>query len=121
MKPGAQCLALCIALCLSPSCFWAAGQTDAIKEAFRENTEALRSDPFEPVLLGREWSLISDWVAAYLNGHTAATAEEVEAAVPQLDETLEGSVIELSPHVFVVAAQRYNRDLFHTFPDRRSV
>jgi hypothetical protein len=44
-------------------------------------------------------------VVAYLNGHPAATAKEVEAAVPQLDATLEGSVIELSAHVFVVAAQ----------------
>jgi hypothetical protein len=48
---------------------------------------------------------MADWVAAYLNAHPAATAKEVEAAVPQLDANLGGSAIELSPHVFVVAAQ----------------
>jgi hypothetical protein len=115
MKPGAQCLALYIALCLSPSCFWAAGQADEIKEAFRKNAEALRahsdgfgldSDPNSPALQDREWSLMADWVAAYLNTHPAAAAKEVEAAIPQLDASLRGSAIELSPHTFVVAANR---------------
>jgi GNAT superfamily N-acetyltransferase len=106
MNLGDRRLALCIALCLSPSCFWAADQADEIKEAFRTNTEALRTDSYAPILLDREWSLIADWVAAHLNSHPAATAKEVEAAIPQLDATLEGSVIELSPHTFVVAANR---------------
>jgi len=115
MKPGAQCLALCIALCLSPSYFWAADQADEIKQAFRKNAEALRAhsddfgldrDPDSPTLLDREWSLMADWVAAYLNGHPAATAKEVEAAIHELDADLNHSVIELSPHTYVVAANR---------------
>ena len=119
MKLGAQRLALCIALCLSPSCFWAADQADEIKQAFHKNAEALSahsdgpdSDRNAPVLQDREWSLMADWVAAYLNAHPAATAKEVEAAVPQLDANLDGSVIELSPHTFVVAAQRHETGTF---------
>jgi hypothetical protein len=121
MKPRAQCLTFCIALCLSPSCFWAADQADEIKQAFRKNAEALSAhtdgfgldrDPNSPVFLDREWTLMADWAAAYLNAHPAATAKDVEAAVPQLDATLEGSVIELSPHVFVVAAQGYETGTF---------
>jgi len=115
IKLGAQCLTFCIALCLSPSCFWAADQADEIKQAFHKNAEALSahsdgfgldSDPNSPVLLDREWSLMADWAAAYLNGHPAATAKEVEAAIPLLDPTLERSAIQLSPHTFVVAANR---------------
>jgi hypothetical protein len=115
MKLGAQCLALCIALCLSPSCLWAAGQADEIKQAFRKNAEALRahsdgfgldSDPKSPALQDREWALIADWVAAYLNAHPAATAREVDAAIHDLDADLYHSAIELSPHTFVVAANR---------------
>jgi hypothetical protein len=109
MKPGAQCRALCVALCLNPSCFWATDPADEIKQAFRQNAEALRahtdgfgldSDPNTPDLLDREWTLLADWVAAYLNAHPAAAAKEVEAAIHDLDADLDHSVIELSPHTF---------------------
>jgi hypothetical protein len=49
---------------------------------------------------------MADWVAAYLNAHPAATAKEVEAAIPQLDASLRGSAAELSPQTFVVAVDR---------------
>jgi hypothetical protein len=115
MKLGAQCLALVSALCLSPDCFAAADRLDEIKRAFLKNAEALRphTDGFgldagsnALVLLDREWSLLGDWVAAYLNRHPAASAKEVDAAIRQLDAGLEDSVIELRPHTFVVAANR---------------
>jgi hypothetical protein len=116
MKLGAQCLALLSALGLSPNCFGAGDEIDdEIKDAFRKNAEALRArpvgfgldgDPNAPVLLDREWSLMADWLAAYLNGQPTATAKEVEAAIPQLGADPDGSVIELSPHTFVVAASR---------------
>jgi hypothetical protein len=115
MKLGAQCLALVSALGLSPNCMASADRADEIRQAFLKNAEALRphtdgfgldAEPNALVLLDREWSLMADWVAVYLNEHPVASGKEVEAAIRQLDADLDDSVIELRPHTFVVAANR---------------
>jgi hypothetical protein len=59
-----------------------------------------------PGLLEREWSLAGEWVAAWLNTHPAAGAEEIKAAIRGLarEEGGEPECLMLADGAFVVTA-----------------
>ena len=79
----------------------------AAKEALRPHLEEVSLDDSAegPALLDREWELIGDWVAEYLNQHSEASIDEIAAAIARLNPGLKGSAIRLGNKAYLVAAQ----------------
>jgi hypothetical protein len=60
-------------------------------------------DPESPKLLARQWTLIGEWVAAWLEAHSAAGPESVKSALYDLyGEEGEQECLELSEDTFLV-------------------
>lgn len=61
-------------------------------------------DPESPKLLARQWSLMGEWVAAWLNAHPSEGAASVKAAISDLVTDGESQYIRLSDYALLVAA-----------------
>ena len=79
----------------------------AAKEALRPHLEEVSLDDSAegPALLDREWELIGDWVAEYLNQHPEASIDDIQSAIARLNPGLKGSAIRLGDKAYLVAAQ----------------
>ncbi len=62
----------------------------------------LDNDPGSPALLAEQWSLAGSWVAAWLNAHQNATADEVRHALIELAPRQKPDVLALDPTSFLV-------------------
>jgi hypothetical protein len=62
--------------------------------------------PLASTLLDRKWSLEAAWVVAYLNAHSSATADQLKAAISELDKDLESDIILLGKGTYGVATQK---------------
>src|SRR5438067_7997978 len=61
-------------------------------------------DPQSPELLAKSWSLSHDWLAAWLDAHPAASAEEVKNAIRDLGQDAEQQSLKLADDAFLVTA-----------------
>jgi len=96
----------------------AADQPTSIRAAY-ELTKAQVDDDFDesgmlrstprndlPQLLRRQWSLIGNWSATYLNEHPSASAKELTASISDLDPDLGVDVAALPEHAFVISTTK---------------
>lgn len=92
---------------------WPQSNLDKLKSEYQSITAQLRkhvSDrwiddaPESPGLLARQWSLAGEWVAAWLNAHPSADADEIVAALRALDPEREPEYLKLDASAFLVVA-----------------
>ena len=66
------------------------------------------NDDSSAAFLDEEWSLASKWSSIYLNQHPLATADEVQAALKELDPDIQANVVELANRTFLIFVSRHD-------------